>query len=180
MNTLIQMRLQKQIYHRTPIVQTVLIWWMRSWSCEWSWVVLTKAKRKWRRTLRSHQHSTRSIRTVWRSDTWRGWFSVSRISCRSASMTSSDILESLNEQGDKSYLEEIVRQCCYPLPNPFFASQEFVSQYLFLCDEMCKWLIRSLRSRSHIISRASSFTTTIAFVRLRRCSWKQDRSPCFC
>ena len=42
-------------------------------------------------------------------------------------MTSSDILESLNEQGDKSYLEEIVRQCCYPLPNQFFASQEFVS-----------------------------------------------------
>ena len=52
-------------------------------------------------------------------------------------MTSSDILESLSEQGDSSYLEEIVRQCSYPLPNPFVASQEFVSQYLFLCDEMC-------------------------------------------
>lgn len=56
-------------------------------------------------------------------------------------MSSSDILESFNDEGDSSYLEEMVQQCCRPLPNPYFSSADFVSQYLFLCDEMCTfWL----------------------------------------
>jgi serine/threonine-protein phosphatase len=66
-------------------------------------------------------------------------------------MSSSDILESFNDEGDSSYLEEMVQQCCRPLPNPFFTSADFVSQYLFLCDEMCTFYL--CRSQSgHILA----------------------------
>ena len=66
-------------------------------------------------------------------------------------MSSSDILESFNDEGDSSYLEEMVQQCCRPLPNPFFTSADFVSQYQFLCDEMCTFYL--CRSQSgHILA----------------------------
>ncbi|KAK8822262.1 hypothetical protein WA577_005426 [Blastocystis sp. JDR] len=69
---------------------------------------------------------------------------------RSASMTSSDILSSVDDN-DTSYLENIIQQCSYPLPNPFFATSDFVNQYLFMCNEVCHILAaepRLLRLKS--------------------------------
>ena len=56
----------------------------------------------------------------------------------SASMTSQSIIQSLHTV-DYSYLEEIIRNCFLPLPNPFFYSMEFVQHFLCQCDEMCNY-----------------------------------------
>lgn len=39
---------------------------------------------------------------------------------------------------DYSYQEAIIQKCMCPLPDPFFATLEFVTQFLSQCDEMCK------------------------------------------
>ena len=54
----------------------------------------------------------------------------------SASMTSQSIIQS-NEQIDYSYQEAIISKCFAPLPDPFFSTPGFVSQFLCQCDEMC-------------------------------------------
>ena len=41
------------------------------------------------------------------------------------------------EEDDTNYLEPFIHACLLPLPNPFFASTEFVRHYLSLCDDMC-------------------------------------------
>lgn len=69
---------------------------------------------------------------------------------RSASMTSSDILSSVDDN-DTSYLENIIQQCSYPLPNPFFATSDFVNQYVFMCNEVC-WCRPVISFLGHILA----------------------------
>ena len=57
--------------------------------------------------------------------------------CRSASMASQMIIGT-NTPIDYSYQEAIIRKCMCPLPDPFFATLGFVTQFLSQCDEMCK------------------------------------------
>ena len=78
------------------------------------------------------------------------WVSVWLVMGRSASMTSSDILSSVDDN-DTSYLENIIQQCSYPLPNPFFATSDFVNQYLFMCNEVCPCSY-STSSLGHILA----------------------------
>lgn len=62
---------------------------------------------------------------------------VGDVMSRSASMTSSDILSSLDDGEDSGVLDEIIQKCYHPLPNLYFSTEDFVGRYLFLCDEMC-------------------------------------------
>lgn len=57
-------------------------------------------------------------------------------------MMSQTIIQS-NEQIDYYYLEEIIQKCSVPLPDPFFSTMGFVTQFLYQCDEMCKLLSHS-------------------------------------
>ncbi|KAK8808899.1 hypothetical protein WA588_004537 [Blastocystis sp. NMH] len=58
---------------------------------------------------------------------------------RSASMTSQSIIQSRG-QIDYSYQEAIIQKCMCPLPDSFFSTIGFVTQYLYQCDEMCRIL----------------------------------------
>lgn len=70
---------------------------------------------------------------------------------RAASMISSDILSSADDSNDTSYLENMILQCSYPLPNPFFSTADFVNQYLFMCNEVCTPLFSCL-TVGHILA----------------------------
>lgn len=48
-----------------------------------------------------------------------------------------------NEQIDYYYLEEIIQKCSVPLPDPFFSTMGFVTQFLYQCDEMCRLFAQS-------------------------------------
>lgn len=47
---------------------------------------------------------------------------------------------------DHSYHEEIIRHCMCPLPDPYFATIDFVTRFFAQCDAMCKLL---QQGRSH-------------------------------
>ena len=55
---------------------------------------------------------------------------------RMASVESKPVLQN-HAQCDYGFLEDLIKKCSSPLPNPFFSSIEFAEQFVFECDEMC-------------------------------------------
>ena len=53
-----------------------------------------------------------------------------------ASVESQPVLQN-HAQCDYGFLEDLIKKCSSPLPNPFFSSIEFAEQFVFECDEMC-------------------------------------------
>ena len=87
-------------------------------------------------SIRSLPLFTPSTRTTYKRIASQGDSVSDSVMCRAASQITQGILDVEDEEDKEEYNEEIIKQCNEPMPNPYFASDDFLEAFENQCNQI--------------------------------------------